>query len=87
MRMVRKYGSYDEFVSMRQWVLDNCAHALINDIYDKKNGVIYLYFWDSDYIPQDWHKYVVRPIATMSEETGVSEVYSKQKPDDPHPLP
>ena len=76
MRMVKKKGTYEEFVEMRQWVLDNCPYALLNDIYDKKNGILYLYFWDSDYIPEDWQKYVSRPVATVSQAEGVSEEYS-----------
>lgn len=70
MRMVSKKGSYEEFQKMRQWVLDNCPYALLNDVYDAKNNMIYLYFWDSDYIPEKWDSYVVRPTALIikSEE-------------------
>lgn len=74
--MVSKEGTYKEFQEMRQWVLDNCPYALLNDVYDQKNSMIYLYFWDSDYIPEEWKKCISRPVSTKSEKEGVSEEYS-----------
>ena len=76
MRMVGKKGTYEEFQKMRQLVLDTHPYALLNDVYDQKNSMIYLYFWDSDYIPEEWEEYILRPINTKSEKEGVSEEYS-----------
>lgn len=73
MRMVSRKCSYEEFAKMRQQVLDTTPYGLINDIYDSKNNVAYLYFWDSDYIPEGWEEWVIRPVSRKSTKPGVSE--------------
>lgn len=78
MRMVKRTDcTYEEFEAMRQAILDKAPYGLINDIYDKKNRIAYLYFWDSDYIPSHWEQWVVRPISKKSQITGVSEEHEK----------
>lgn len=81
MRMVKVNDcSYEQFVELRQEILDTAPYGLINDIYDSKNKIAYLYFWDSDYIPADWEKlgWVVRPISKKSTTKGVSEEHQKK---------
>ena len=68
---------YEKFNSMRQQVLDTTPYGLLNDIYDSKNKIGYLYFWDTDYIPDEWEQYIVRPINVKSDKDGVSEEHAK----------
>ena len=78
MRMVKRRGvTYLEFERMRQQILDTAPYGLINDIYDGKNKIAYLYFWDSDYIPEEWEQWVVRPISKKSSLPKVSEVHKQ----------
>jgi len=69
--------SYDKFNDMRQQVLDTTPYGLLNDIYDKKNRIGYLYFWDTDYIPEKWEHLIVRPVSTKSDKEGVSEEHAE----------
>ncbi len=77
MRMLRRCTSYEVFQAMRQRILEECPFALINDVYDSKNGIAYLSLWDSDYFPEEWEEWIIRPKSTASEKPGVSEEYSK----------
>lgn len=76
MRMLKRENcTYEQFQDMRQRVLDHVPFALINDIYDSKNKIGYLYFWDSDYIFAGWERWVVRPSTTKSITPEISEEY------------
>ena len=78
MRMVKRTNAtYEDFVDMRQQILDTAPFGLINDIYDRKNMIAYLYFWDSDYIPEEWEEWIVRPVSTKSNKKGISEEHKK----------
>lgn len=76
MRMVKREDcTYEQFRKMRQQILDTAPFGLINDIYDEKNRIAYLYFWDSDYIPKEWEQWVVRPVSKKSTTEKVGEEY------------
>ena len=66
MRMVKKTNSSpEEYTKMLQKVLDTKPYGLLNQIYDPKNQICYLYFWDTDYIPEEWEEWIVRPVSKM----------------------
>lgn len=74
MRMLkREKCSYKDFYAMRLKILRETPYGLINSEYLKEDQICYLYFWDSDYIPAEWEKWVVRPVSKKSLENGVSE--------------
>lgn len=62
---------------MRLQVLRTTPYALINSEYLKEERIGYLYFWDSDYIPQEWDQWIVRP--KSRSDTATDEI--QQAPD------
>ena len=54
---------YEEFVAIRDVILDNVPFAMINEIYHGKRKTGYFYFWDSDYIPMKLRKFILQPPA------------------------
>ncbi len=66
MRMVKIENlPYNSFAKMRRAILETIPFAIINTEYDKdlNGGTGFFYFWDSDYIPDDWRVYIVQPPA------------------------
>jgi hypothetical protein len=59
MRTIMRECDYATFQEMRQVILDDNPGALINDIYDKKNGKAYFSFRHDRYIPKEWIEYII----------------------------
>jgi hypothetical protein len=61
-RFLKRICEYNEFLAMRQHIIDKFPLALINDIYVTKDTTAYFTINDSIYnpeIPAEWKKYVI----------------------------
>jgi len=77
MRMVKRTEcEYEDYAKMVDLIDETCPYGLISCRYNKRLKIGFLYFWDSDYIPEEWEEYVSRPVSTKSDKEGVSEEYS-----------
>ena len=52
-------------------------HGVYNQRYNPRLEIATIQFWDSDYIPEEWEQWVVRPKSFKSDIEGVSEEYGK----------
>ena len=78
MRMLKREDcSYEDWYAMRLRVLREAPYGLLNSEYLKEERIGFLYFWDSDYIPKDWEKWVTRSVSKKTEKSDVSEEYKK----------
>lgn len=59
--VVIKNCEYEVFEEHRDMVLDNAPYSLISATYSKKLRLAVFQFWDSDYIPENLQKFIVRP--------------------------
>ena len=80
MRMVKfEDCEYEDFYKKRLLILRDIPYALLNAEYLKEDKIAYFYFWDSDYVPEAWKPWIVRPTNVNSDKEGVSEEYASSQ--------
>ena len=75
--LVRRKCSYDAYAVMMDYIDKEVPFGIYEARYNPREKLAIIGFWDSDYIPQIWEKWVVRPVSVSDQGSDAGEIFVK----------